>query len=166
MYAIIIKMALFIITGVLSLSAGLGIGALLPTHPKSRHHHEPQPQFLNESPQPRGHIKRQTQFQSIPQRVVAPGRPVGYEKPIGSPKVLDFTDFDKSLMKLVQTQEQKKNIPAPSSQKLEGGQSHSTLRKSVVENSQFYSPSTVVEGGMSPASTHSTTPRRFETSWF
>ena len=141
-------MALFVVTGILSLSAGLGIGALLPPH-----HEHPKTKLLK-SQGPVPHIK--VASSSVPQRIPAPKK-----QALPSDKILDFTDFDKSLLKLVEN----KNPP-----KLQGGQS--TLKKSVVENSEFYSPPTVVEelqGGqtLSPTQNASTKKlNRFETSWF
>ena len=136
-------MALFVVTGILSLSAGLGIGALLPPH-----HERPAKKVVVP------HIKVASAHSQVPMRV-----PVPKKATVPNDKILDFTDFDKSLLKLVENSKPTK--PAP----LQGGQAQnqkqSTLRKSVVENSEFYSPPTVVEnlqGGGKP--------KHFETSWF
>lgn len=138
-------MALFVVTGILSLSAGLGIGALLPPH---EHQHQQHPKKQVTVP----HIKVASAHSQVPMRV-----PVPKKAAVPNDKILDFTDFDKSLLKLVENSKPAK--PSP----LQGGQTRnqSTLRKSVVENSEFYSPPTVVEnlqGGGKP--------KHFETSWF
>jgi hypothetical protein len=139
------QMALFVLTSVLSLSAGLGIGALVPIHEQENVQQlkggghvkkmnpkiDPVPQRVHSVPQ---------RVQSVPQRVQSVPQRVQSVSP--KTPVLDFTDFDKSLMNLVQNQR--------SSVSLKGGgtcQKFSTLRKSVVANSNFYSPPTVLEGG-------------------
>ena len=109
MYALQIKtMALFVLTGVLSLGAGIGIGALLPDHS------ERQVVLKPKSTKPPAVLKTQHR---APQRKLEGGA-----SPV---QTLNFNDFDKSLMKMLQTQ------PAAKM---------STMRRSVAKDPRFYSP--------------------------
>lgn len=156
-------MALLVVTGLLSLSAGMGIGALLPPH----HQHSTKKETVP-------HIKLLSPQSPIPQRVsvmsrkaVANKKKVATKQVLPNDKILDFTDFDKSLLKLVENKSQavknQPQTPPPPPPQLKGGQS--TLRKSVVDNSEFYSPPTVVEDQLQGGATNNKKPQ-FETSWF
>ena len=101
-------MALFVLTGVLSLGAGIGIGALLPDHS------ERQVVLKPKSTKPQAVLKTQHR---APQRKLEGGA-----SPV---QTLNFNDFDKSLMKMLQTQ------PAAKV---------STMRRSVAKDPRFYSP--------------------------
>lgn len=199
-------MALFIVTGFVSLTAGLGIGALIES--------KPSPSLLHSKKQRRTpHVKVGTTHQR--QRIPSPV-PVKKSLPLPNNKLLDFTDFDKSLMKMVKEKEPVKPINSmkttttpmyskphtiptvnptvhpkvnpnnvnPTFQEY----MQSTLRNSVVDNSQFYSPPSAVaiqpqlqggervqggvQGGVQgvqprqlivkPGNVH----KKFETSWF
>ena len=141
-------MALFVVTGLLSLSAGMGIGALLPPHHQHSTKKETVPQLSPQSP--------------IPRRVSVTNRKASPKKTVlPNDKILDFTDFDNSLLKLVENKSQAVQKPSAQQSQLQGGQS--TLRKSVVENSEFYSPPTVLEEQLQGGATKKP---RFETSWF
>lgn len=146
-------MALLVVTGLLSLSAGMGIGALLPPHHQHSTKTETVPHIKLLSPQ-----SPIPQRVSVPSRKAVPNKKVATKQVLPNDKILDFTDFDKSLLKLVENKSQSVKKPLP---QLQGGQS--TLRKSVVENSEFYSPPTVLEEQLQGGAIKK---RQFETSWF
>lgn len=118
-------MALFVLTGVLALGAGAGIGALLPDPPASRSKK----------------VRKLTLTVTNPQSQPSPAqvKPSYHKhKPLKGGGVvkhkpeLDFNDFDKSLMKMLETQPTGKTDYV------------STIHRSVAEDPNYYSPPLVM----------------------
>ena len=135
-------MALFVITGALSLTAGMGIGALIDCPSKNR--------------KSTGHTHRVNPSKDmVPQRVPVPPVAKGAKAPPGTPSpdklpglkggaTLDFTDFDKSLLNMVKNKSMHLSQPsvAPPAPPVV------TLRQSVVLQPGYYSPPSELPAGV------------------
>jgi hypothetical protein len=112
MYAYQIKMALFVITSALSLTAGMGMGALLPVTPTLSKPAPHRPAPNRQQKQQRG-------------RLQGGGKPVdttrAFKKEQAAFKNLDFTEFDENLMEMLKKPK-------------------STIRPSVAYNPEYYTP--------------------------
>ena len=111
-------MALFALTGLLSLGAGMGVGALIPVAPSSS-----QSRRKPRQPNPEPNVVHSVPAIPAPAPAPAPLLP----KLEGG--ALDFDEFDKSLMKMIQT-------PAKSK--------FSTIDPAVAYDPKYYSPPSVV----------------------
>lgn len=117
-------MALFALTGILSLGAGMGVGALLPVSGKPKPITRATPMPMVNVPQPSlppssVTIKPTKKLQGGGAQAPLKQAPLKQEH-----QTLDFDEFDKSLMKMLQGQPGK----------------ISTIRPSVAYDSQYYSP--------------------------
>lgn len=139
-------MALFALTGLLSLGAGMGVGALIPVAPSSS-----QARRKPRQPKPEPNV-----LHSVP----APAAPAAPAAPQLEGGALDFDEFDKSLMKMIQT-------PAKSK--------FSTIDPAVAYDPKYYSPPSVVplkntlQGGKTSVTSHKkqqTQHNQLNTSWF
>lgn len=110
MYAYQIKMALFVLTGALSLTAGMGMGALLPVTPKQPHSQRPAPPHQTQRAPLKGGGKQMETTRGVKKQEVA-----------AAFKNLDFTEFDENLMEMLK-------------------QPKSTIRASVAHDPEYYTP--------------------------
>jgi len=114
MYAYQIKMALFVLTGALSLTAGMGMGALLPVTPKHQHPERPAPPQTT----PRGPLQQRGLLKGGGKQME---KTRDVKKKQAAFKNLDFTEFDENLMEMLQ-------------------QPKSTIRPSVAHDPEYYTP--------------------------
>ena len=141
-------MALFAVTGLLSLGAGMGVGALLPVEPRSKKVNKKRVKLEGGQSQTLATPMEPMEL-SVHKRVVLPPsmrrpqtpmrRPLTRQgsptqgpptqgPPAGPyPGLLDFDEFDKSLMKMLQTEK------------------YSTIRPSVAYDSKYYIPRSTVQ---------------------
>lgn len=113
-------MALFVLTGALSLTAGMGMGALIPVKPKKVH--KPNPPVL---------------YKNVPLK--------GGAKPNATPTAagLDFTEFDENLIQMLQ---EKPTVPvqpvrsAVPVQPVHPAVPVRTIRPSVAMSPEYYTP--------------------------
>jgi hypothetical protein len=139
-------MALFAVTGLLSLGAGMGVGALLPVEPRSKKVNKKRVKLEGGQAQTLATPMEPMEL-SVHKRVVLPpsmrrpltrhGSPTQGPLNQGSPThgspagpypgLLDFDEFDKSLMKMLQTEK------------------YSTIRPSVAYDSKYYIPRSTVQ---------------------
>lgn len=113
-------MALFALTGILSLGAGMGVGALLPVSGTKK---VPQPLQLKQAPVP---VPQPSLPPSLaPSSVTKPTKKLqgGGAQPIQKQN-LDFDEFDRSLLKMLQAKPD-------------------TIHPSVAYDPQYYSPASV-----------------------
>lgn len=127
-------MALFAVTGLLSLGAGMGLGALLPVTPKKESKLEGGGHRLQSEDEEQPPVHQKHKERSLPTH--GPPPPVG-----PYPGVLDFDEFDKSLMKMLATEK------------------YSTVRPSVAYDPKYYTPPSTLTQPKQPKVLLSPTPK-------
>lgn len=115
-------MALFALTGILSLGAGMGVGALLPVSGKPKPITRATPMPMVNVPQPS--LPPSSVTIKPTKKLQGGGAQAPLKQEPSKQHTLDFDEFDKSLMKMLQGQPGK----------------ISTIRPSVAYDSQYYSP--------------------------
>jgi hypothetical protein len=135
-------MALFALTGVISLGAGMGLGALIPVSPRPVKVVSQKPNKSQLPPKLQGGDATKMKTQ-VTAKVKTHVNPKSDNKPEPSAPTLEFDEFDKSLMKMLEAHPTKV----------------STIHPSVAYNPQYYSPESVQQTSLKVARS-STTPHR------